>query len=258
MRRLLALLGLGAFAALGLAAGFASSGLASEAGRADAEPHKVFVCKYVGQPDVDERLQTGNNPISVAASAIPAFVKGMDLEGLVGQYFADAQGRSFVLAVDRGQAEPDASACPGGEPPPITTETTPTETTPTETTPTESTPTESTPTDSMPTDSMPTESTPTESMPTESTPTESTPTDSTPTETTPTESTPAETTPDAVPTTPATTPPARVPTSPPPTRGSRPATSRVAGATKTLPAPRPTVRVKGAHKEAPPGLAYTP
>ena len=249
MRRLLALLGLGAFAALGLAAGFASSGLASEAGGADSEPHKVFVCKYVGRPDVDERLQTGNNPISVAASAIPAYVKGMDLEGLVGQYFADAQGRSFVLAVDRGQAEPDASACPGGEPPPTTTETTPTDTTPTDTTPTDSTPTESTPTESTPTESTPTESTPTDSTPTDTTPTESTPTESTPTTETPSE---------AVPTTPGTTPPARVPTAPPPTKGSRPATSRVAGVTKTLPAPRPTVRVKGAHEEAPPGLAYTP
>jgi hypothetical protein len=219
MRRLLALLGLGAFAALGLAAGFASSGLASEAGGADSEPHKVFVCKYVGQPDVDERLQTGNNPISVAASAIPAYLKGMDLEGLVGQYFADAQGRSFVLAVDRGQAEPDASACPGGEPPPTTTETTPTDTTPTDTTPTDSTPTESTPTESTPTTERP---------------------------------------PEAAPMTPGTPPAARVPTAPPPTKGSRPATSRVAGATKTLPAPRPTVQVKGAYKEAPPGLAYTP
>jgi hypothetical protein len=229
MRRLLALLGLGAFAALGLAAGFASSGLATEAGGAAAEPHKVFVCKYVGQPDVDERLQTGNNPISVAASAISAYVKGMDLEGLVGQYFADAQGRSFVLAVDRGQAEPDASACPGGEPPPITTETTPTDTTPTETTPTSTTPTEPTPTGSTPPESSPVESTPTTGTP-----------------------------PEAVPTTPGTTPPRGLPTAPSPAKAPKPATSRVAGATKTFPAPRPTVRVKGAYKAAPPGLAHTP
>ena len=31
---------------------------------ADPEVHKVFVCKYVGEPGDDERLQTGNNPIS--------------------------------------------------------------------------------------------------------------------------------------------------------------------------------------------------
>ena len=29
---------------------------------------KVFVCKYVGKPGVDERLQTGDNPIDVSRS----------------------------------------------------------------------------------------------------------------------------------------------------------------------------------------------
>ena len=32
---------------------------------------KVFVCKYVGKPGDDERLQTGQNPISVSVNAIP-------------------------------------------------------------------------------------------------------------------------------------------------------------------------------------------
>ncbi len=67
---------------------------------------KVFVCKYVGTPGEDERLQTGNNPISVSVNAIP------DYQG-VGSYFADAQGRSYVLAEDIGQPEPDVSECPG-------------------------------------------------------------------------------------------------------------------------------------------------
>ncbi|MFY9227700.1 MAG: hypothetical protein WAO28_00005, partial [Candidatus Microsaccharimonas sp.] len=41
-----------------------------ETGPPDSEPKKVFVCKYVGTPGVDERLQTGNNPISVSVNAI--------------------------------------------------------------------------------------------------------------------------------------------------------------------------------------------
>ena len=68
------------------------------------EPKKVFVCKYVGTPNVDERLQTGQNPISVSIKAIK------DYEG-VGSSFADKQGRSYVVALDTGQAEP---ACPSG------------------------------------------------------------------------------------------------------------------------------------------------
>ena len=76
---------------------------------------KVFVCKYVGTPGVDESLQTGNNPISVSVNAIP------DYQG-VGSYFADAQGRSYVLAEDNrtggGQeGEPSVSECPAPDVP---------------------------------------------------------------------------------------------------------------------------------------------
>ncbi|MER3390362.1 MAG: hypothetical protein RJQ01_10035 [Microcella sp.] len=76
---------------------------------------KVFVCKYVGTPGVDERLQTGNNPISVSVNAIP------DYQG-VGSYFADAQGRSYVLGEDNrtggGQeGEPSVSECPAPDAP---------------------------------------------------------------------------------------------------------------------------------------------
>ena len=73
---------------------------------------KVFVCKYVGKPGVDERLQTGNNPISVSVNAIKVDPV------VVGAYFADAQGRSFVLADDVGQPEPKVSACPQPDVPP--------------------------------------------------------------------------------------------------------------------------------------------
>lgn len=74
------------------------------------EAKKVFVCKYVGKPGVDEVLQSGNNPISVSVNSIK------DYAG-VGSYFNDAQGRSFVLAEDTrtggGQeGEPSVSQCP--------------------------------------------------------------------------------------------------------------------------------------------------
>ena len=82
---------------------------------------KVFVCKYVGTPGVDERLQTGNNPISVSVHAIAN--NGWD--GTVGSdtsWFSDGQDRSYVLAYDDrtggGQeGEPDVSECPAPETP---------------------------------------------------------------------------------------------------------------------------------------------
>jgi len=74
---------------------------------------KVFVCKYVGTPGEDERLQTGQNPISVSVNAIPD-------GAMVGAFFADDQGRSFVLALDTGQAEPPVSECPPPEGPTTT------------------------------------------------------------------------------------------------------------------------------------------
>jgi len=76
------------------------------------EDRKVFVCKYVGKPGVDERLKDGKNPISVSSNAT------------VGTWFNDAQGRSYVLAVDDGdpgpQDDPDVSACPAPDNPPDT------------------------------------------------------------------------------------------------------------------------------------------
>lgn len=73
-------------------------------------PEKVFVCKYVGTPGIDERLQTGNNPISVSISSIPNFSG-------IGSFFADRHGRSYVLDFDNrvggGQTgEPSISDCP--------------------------------------------------------------------------------------------------------------------------------------------------
>ena len=78
-------------------------------------PRKVFVCKYVGKPGVDERLQTGQNPISVSVNAIPLG------NVQVGSEFADAQGRSVVIAFDTGQPEPSVNDCPRPTPPTTTT-----------------------------------------------------------------------------------------------------------------------------------------
>jgi hypothetical protein len=108
--RLLASLGLGTALVLMLA----PAALAAPLG-------KVYVCKYVGTPGADERLQTGQNPIEVSINAI------RDYAG-VGSYFDDAQGRSYVLATVPQDPEPSASDCPGGEVPSPTPTETPTET----------------------------------------------------------------------------------------------------------------------------------
>jgi len=88
-------------------------GVAPDSGTA-CTPQKVFVCKYVGTPGVDERLQTGQNPIDVSVNAIS------QTPVVVGSYFNDAQGRSFVLAFDIGQATPSVSQCPAAAPTVIT------------------------------------------------------------------------------------------------------------------------------------------
>lgn len=78
-----------------------------------AQSPKYFVCKYVGTPGTNERLQTGQNPISVSGNAINPFPG-------VGKYFADQHGRSFVLSEDTtapGPAgDPEVSECPAPTP----------------------------------------------------------------------------------------------------------------------------------------------
>lgn len=75
--------------------------------------HKDYVCKYVGKPGVDERLQTGQNPIWVDTAATE------------GTWFNDRQGRSYVLIADtlKLDPEPDVSQCPPPTPPPTTSTT---------------------------------------------------------------------------------------------------------------------------------------
>ncbi|MBO9521634.1 MAG: hypothetical protein J7518_08865 [Nocardioidaceae bacterium] len=112
MRRRAAAL-LAALATLVMSSGIA---LMLTAGSANAAPApKYFVCKYVGTPGVDERLQTGNNPISVSGNAI-----GED-PVVIGSFFNDAHGRSYVIAEDTGQPEPSVSECPKPQNPDVTT-----------------------------------------------------------------------------------------------------------------------------------------
>ena len=104
--------------ALAAIAGLIFLALPAPSSVAAGDNAKWFVCKYVGTPGVDERLQTGQNPISVSENAIPVSPV------VPGEFFQDAHGRSYVLVEDVGQAEPDPSECPppdGGEPTPTPT-----------------------------------------------------------------------------------------------------------------------------------------
>ena len=91
---------------------------------------KVFVCKYVSKPGEAERLQTGQNPISVSVNSLVG--PGEDVH--IGDSFQDGQFRSVVIAFDVGQPEPDVSECPPPHPPPTTTTEAATTTAPTTTT----------------------------------------------------------------------------------------------------------------------------
>lgn len=69
----------------------------------DSDSPKVWVCKYVGKPGVDERLKSGQNPISVD-----------NHNYTLGSYFNDGQGRSYVVAWDprHDSTAPPVSMCP--------------------------------------------------------------------------------------------------------------------------------------------------
>ena len=64
--------------------------------------HKDYVCKYVGKPGVNERLQSGNNPTWV------------DSHATAGTWFNDEHGRSYVLIENtvRVNPEPSINDCP--------------------------------------------------------------------------------------------------------------------------------------------------
>jgi hypothetical protein len=128
------------------------------------------VCKYVGTPGQDERLKTGKNPIEVSVNAIP------ESPVVIGSYFADDQGRSFVLGFVPMNPEPTIDDCPPGELPTPTNTPTNTATftatvtnTPTDTEVPTNTPTETATNTTVPTDT-PTE-TPTNTLVPTDTPT---------------------------------------------------------------------------------------
>lgn len=73
-----------------------------------ATAEKVYVCKYVGTPGTNERLQTGQNPIEVSTSSIQS-------PWSVGSYFNDQHGRSYVLNTVPQNPEPKISDCPPGD-----------------------------------------------------------------------------------------------------------------------------------------------
>ena len=102
------------------AATIAAVGLVAFSAPAHAAPasSQVWVCKYVGTPGDDERLQTGNNPIRVSGNSAD---KDNDGQVFVGEQFADAQGRSVIVQID-GE-EPDIDIC-SETPPPVPTPTT--------------------------------------------------------------------------------------------------------------------------------------
>ena len=95
--------------------------------------HKSYICKYVGQPGVDERLQSGQNPIWVDNHSL----LGHDGTTEVGQQFSDAQGRSVVIVANTPKLtpEPGIDQCPAPVGPPKTPKvTTTTSSTPVSTT----------------------------------------------------------------------------------------------------------------------------
>jgi len=92
-----------------MSSGFALMATAGTANAADNGQRKFFVCKFVGTPGEDERLQKGQNPISVAAPAIAKALGKANPQP--GDEFNDRQGRSVVLIEDTGQPKPPASAC---------------------------------------------------------------------------------------------------------------------------------------------------
>ncbi|MBC7596767.1 MAG: hypothetical protein H7288_23055, partial [Kineosporiaceae bacterium] len=73
-------------------------------------PKKVFVCKFVGKPGVDEVLKGGENPISVSVNSIDPKFDG-DPATLIGKDFADEQEFSRVIAVDAGGPTPSIADC---------------------------------------------------------------------------------------------------------------------------------------------------
>jgi len=82
-----------------------------------APADKVWVCKYVGTPGVNERLQPSvQNPISVSANSLK-------VKGFIGELpfaFADKQGKSLAVEWDTGGPAPKCTATETKTEPPTT------------------------------------------------------------------------------------------------------------------------------------------
>lgn len=68
---------------------------------------KVYVCKFVGTPGVNERLQTGQNPIEVSANSI----KSNRLPVTIGMEFPDRHGFSIVVGIVGKTPAPTVDTC---------------------------------------------------------------------------------------------------------------------------------------------------
>lgn len=80
--------------------------LAFSAGSVFAGTNKVVVCKYVSIPAVDERLQTGQNPIVVSVSALKGF------DGTFPYAFNDKHVRSLAIRYAVNSHDGSLSECP--------------------------------------------------------------------------------------------------------------------------------------------------
>jgi len=83
-------------------------GFAGQSNAAEDGNQQVVVCKYVGTPGVDERLQTGQNPIVVSENALA----GDGFDGTFPFEFSDAQGRSIAIRFAENSHDGDISECP--------------------------------------------------------------------------------------------------------------------------------------------------
>lgn len=220
--------------ALLVVTGLVSVTLASPASATGDNNHhpKVWVCKYVGKPGVDERLKDGKQPIQV------------DSDAVVGSWFKDGQDESFVLDVvtpentDRHNQYTGDKTCP-------TPENTTTTTCPTTTT--SSVPVTST---SVPESTSTTSSVPTTTQPP---PPESSTTTSVPPSSTTTTAPPPTTAPSTT-----TLPPTSTTSSPPVSSSTIPgSTTTVVVPTSTIAPPPPTVSVPSPPPGPTPGLAFT-
>jgi len=97
-------------AALMLGISVVATAAANPPPKEDKDPHKVYVCKYVGTPGAGEVLQTGQNPIEVDSHAL----EGDGFAGAFPFEFSDAQGKSVAIGwVGDGYPVLGIGDCPG-------------------------------------------------------------------------------------------------------------------------------------------------